>query len=87
MENVDHGEGIGFILGPGAVKDISPVAPIFHKSYLVDRTYFGPAVSGRLPKKEADIITLCNTVSPGDIVVANENIVIDDKKITEKLNY
>ena len=65
--------------------DISPVAPIFHKSYLVDRTYFGPAVSGRLPKKEADVITLCNTFSQGNIAVMNENSIIDNEKITQRL--
>ena len=49
IEEVDQGNGIGFILGPGAVRDLSPEVPIYHKSFLIDGTDFGPAVSGRLP--------------------------------------
>ena len=46
---VSHGEGLGIILGPGTIRDISVKSPSFYKSYLIDHTYFGPAISGRLP--------------------------------------
>ena len=46
---VDHAEGLAMILGPGAIRDISREPPKYFKSYLVDHTYFGPAVSGRMP--------------------------------------
>ena len=45
----DHGKGIGLVLGPGTIRDISVGNPKYIKSYLVDFTIFGPAVSGRLP--------------------------------------
>ena len=46
---VDHKQNLGLILAPGAIKDISYDTPIHYGPYLVDRTYFGSAVSGRLP--------------------------------------
>ena len=45
----DHGDGIGLVLGPGSIRDISVSNPQYQGSYLVDFTIFGPAVSGRLP--------------------------------------
>ena len=50
--STDHGEGLGLILGPGVIKDISVRSPTLHKAYLVDHTFFGPAVSGRLPNTD-----------------------------------
>ena len=44
-----HGKGVGLLLGPGTIKDISSAPPFYFKDYLVDNTYFGAAVSGRLP--------------------------------------
>ena len=46
---VNHGEGMGMILGPGTIRDISLKPPSYYKDYLVDNTYFGPVISGRLP--------------------------------------
>ena len=45
----DHGKGIGLVLGPGTIRDISMGNPKYINEYLVDFTIFGPAVSGRLP--------------------------------------
>ena len=45
----DHGKGIGLVLGPGTIRDISIGNPKYINEYLVDFTIFGPAVSGRLP--------------------------------------
>ena len=84
VEHVDHGEGIGFILGPGAIRDISLEPPIYYKSYLIDRNFFELAVSGRLPQNEVSSLQ-CNIFSPGDVVLANELYMIDDRKITEKI--
>ena len=47
--SADHGKGIGLVLGPGTIRDISVGNPKYINSYLVDFTIFGPAVSGRLP--------------------------------------
>ena len=52
----DHGEGLGLILGPGAIGDISADNPSYYKSHLVDHTYYGPAVSGRLPNNVTQTI-------------------------------
>ena len=49
IASTDHGQGLGLILGPGVIKDISLRNPTLHNSHLVDHTFFGPAVSGRLP--------------------------------------
>ena len=46
----DNGNGLGLILGPGAIRDISISPPQFHNDCMVDNTYFGPAISGRLPQ-------------------------------------
>ena len=46
--SADHGKGIGLVLGPGTIRDISVSEPKAYKAYLVDFTMFGPAVSGRL---------------------------------------
>ena len=51
-EMVDHKGDIGLVLSAGVIRDISIRPPIWHKDYTVDRTYFGPAVSGRIKKKK-----------------------------------
>ena len=51
-KEIDHREGIGIILGPGAIRDICYAPPIWHGKYTIDRTFFGPAVSGRIPRNE-----------------------------------
>ena len=48
----DHKEGISIVLGPGATRDISYAPPLWHGKYTIDRTYFGPAVSGRIQKSK-----------------------------------
>ena len=45
----DHKPGLALILGPGAIGDISEKSPSFSNSHFIDNTYFGPAISGRLP--------------------------------------
>ena len=49
---VSHENGLGLILGPGAIRDISFRTPTFFGSHLIDHTFFGPAISGRLPNPE-----------------------------------
>ena len=46
----NHGEGLGLILGPGAIRDISFKSPEYFGPHLVDFTFFGTAVSGRMPQ-------------------------------------
>ena len=48
-EQVDHQDDIAMILSPGTIKDISYQPPQYHRDFIVDYTYFGLAISGRLP--------------------------------------
>ena len=45
---VDHNEGLGMIIGPGTIRDICKEPPSYIGDYLVEHTYFGPSISGRL---------------------------------------
>ena len=54
----DHGTGIGLVLGPGTIREISTENPKYIKEYLVDFTIFGPAVSGKLPPNELGNISM-----------------------------
>ena len=49
VAETSHGEGLALILGPGTIRDLSYKSPSFFRSFLIDHTFFGPAVSGRLP--------------------------------------
>ena len=49
LMKADHDLGMGIILGPGEIKDISSKEPYYKGNYLVETTYFGIAISGRLP--------------------------------------
>ena len=81
----DHGGGLGLILGPGAIRDISIDSPIYFKSYLVDRTYFGPAVSGRMPSNS--VFAFSSSLFPiGDVVVANNFQMIEESNLDAKIN-
>ena len=45
---VDHNDGLGMIIGPGTIRDICHKPPSYIGNYLVEHTYFGPSISGRL---------------------------------------
>ena len=47
---VDHQGDIGIILTSAMINDISLGPQMWYAQYTVDRTYFGPAVSGRIPE-------------------------------------
>ena len=51
-QQIGHREGIGIVLSPGAIRDISFAPPIWHGRYTIDRTFFGSAVSGRVPRNK-----------------------------------
>ena len=52
QQEIGHREGIGIVLSPGAIRDISYAPPIWHGKYTIDRTFFGSAVSGRIPRNK-----------------------------------
>ena len=52
-QEADHKEGISIVIGPGATRDISYAPPLWHGKYTIDRTYFGPAVSGRMQRQSS----------------------------------
>ena len=83
----DHGEGLGVILGPGAIGDISADNPSYHKSHLIDHTYFGPAVSGRLPKSVAQTVSYRADLDYTFFkdTIADERFFYDDASIEAKL--
>ena len=82
---VDHKQSLGLILAPGAIRDISYDAPIYHGPYLVDRTYFGSAVSGRLPINVVTNSYRTELIEHHDLVVANESFLLDEARIDTKL--
>ena len=45
---VNHEDGLGMIIGPGTIRDICHKPPSYFGEYLIDHTFFGPSVSGRL---------------------------------------
>ena len=47
-KNISHEQGISIVIGPGAIRDISCAPPIWYGKYTIDRTYFGPAINGRI---------------------------------------
>ena len=54
-QKVDHKGGVSIVLSPGATRDISWGPPIWYGKYTIDRTYFGPAISGRISEKDTNL--------------------------------
>ena len=82
----DHGEGIGLILGPGTIRDISEKPPSYYKSYLVDHTFFGPALSGRLPTNQPiSSYTVGLHRFTDKVADADQSYFLNESKIDEKI--
>ena len=80
LEETDHGDGIALILGPGAIKDISRSPPKYFGNYIIDDTYFGAAVSGRIS----------GTISVTDAffintTVANDLYLIEERNLANQI--
>ena len=90
-EMVVHKGDIGLVLTSGVIKDISIGPPIWYKDYTIDRTYFGPAVSGRIKKnkKEKNIdvrLTMIGKVEIEKVELRNDEIEYDKNNNSIDLN-
>ena len=82
----EHGEGFGLILGPGAIGDISAKSPTYFKSYLVDHTFFGPAISGRLPStSQMSVFRADLNINFFKDSIADEKYFFDESSIDAKI--
>ena len=82
---VNHKEGIGIVLSPGATRDISYAPPIWHGKYSIDRTYFGIAISGRISQNNKTMLaTLTRSDNIHDISTLILNDVYNNEKVETK---
>ena len=61
-KKIDHREGISIVIGPGAIRDISYAPPIWYGKYTIDRTYFGPAINGRINSNSLNQVSNFNEI-------------------------
>ena len=87
-EKVDHKGDIGLVLSTGVIRDISIRPPTWHKDYTVDGTYFGPAISGRIPENIGQEVgaklTIINKVEVENMLLLNE--MYNEEELEKKLD-
>ena len=85
---VDHQGDIGIVLTSAMIKDISLGPQMWYAQYTVDRTYFGPAVSGRIPENTGQRVdarlTMINKVEVENMLLLNE--MYNEEELEKKLD-
>ena len=91
---VDHDEGLGMIIGPGTIRDICHKPPSYYGNYLVDHTFFGPSVSGRLEPSQpistymANLYKTMNSFAePDDYYFQSERDLNEKIELLENLEF
>ena len=82
---VDHNEGLGMIIGPGTIRDICQEPPSYIGDYLVEHTYFGPSISGRLDPSQPINSYASNLYKFTNEVDLDEQYFQVDKAMSDKL--
>ena len=81
-----HGTGVGLIIGPGTIRDISFQPPSFYKDFLIDHTYFGAAASGRSPTSKFSNSYLANLHRFNHLPELQETHFFNEHEVKEQLN-